>query len=73
MNAIDMIARCMRHLMGPPNHFMDLTEAQRAEVAGKGEKVTTPPAEFSAPSDRGIEGYAPIEATAAETVGYYEG
>ena len=30
-------------------------------------------AEFSAPSDRGIEGYTPIEATPAETVGYYEG
>ena len=73
MNAIDMIARCMQRSMGPPNHFMDLTEAQRAEVAGKGGAITPPAAEFSAPSDRGIEGYALIEATAAETVGYYEG
>lgn len=54
---IQMIGRCMRRSSGPPNTFMDLTDAQRAEVSGKSEALSVPSPEFSAPSDRGVEGH----------------
>ena len=53
--AIEMIGRCMRQSMGPPNQFMDLTEAQRQEINGKGETVTVSSPEFPGPSDRGVD------------------
>ena len=53
--AIEMIGRCMQRSLGPPNAFMDLTEAQRAEVAGKSEALSVPSPEFSGPSDRGVD------------------